>query len=141
MFEVNNYIIPPFCPNKLIKMNNIANFPNKEDWKKKIINNINMNANELKRAVLVIFFTIEESNEFYDELIKKGFDKNKIYKYQRNDKDDSNENNNSDNLLKERYEIGDIILANNLAGLGTNIKLCEEVKKKWWFICNNNIPA
>lgn len=35
LFEVNIYIIPPFCPSKLIKMNNIANFPNKEDWKKK----------------------------------------------------------------------------------------------------------
>ena len=129
LFEVDIYIIPPFCPSKLIKMNNMANFLNRENWKKEIINNININANELKRAVLVIFYTIEESNEFYDDLIKKGFDKNKLYKYQRNDKDDTNDNNNSDNLLKERYEIGDIILATNLAGRGTNIKLCEEVKK------------
>ena len=129
LFEVDVYIIPPFCPSKLIKMNNIANFLSRENWKKEIINNINMNANELKRAVLVIFYTIEESNEFYDDLIKKGFDKNKLYKYQRNDKDDTNDNNNSDNLLKESYEIGDIILATNLAGRGTNIKLCEEVKK------------
>ena len=122
LFNVNIFVIPPFKPSKLIILNNKAQFKSKEEWKNEIYNNIILNTNELHRTVLIICFTIEESNELYDFITKKGYNKNKIYKYQRND-DESNK------LPKRKYEKGDIILATNLAGRGTDIKLSEEVEK------------
>lgn len=119
LFHVNIFIIPPFRPNKLILLNNKAEFSNKEAWQNEILNNIELNAIELSRTVLVICLTIEESNDLYDFLIKKNYNKNKLFKYQRN----------SDKLSKGKYEKGDVIIATNLAGRGTDIKLSEEVEK------------
>ena len=122
LFNVNVFIIPPFKPSKLIPLNNKAQFETKEEWINEIYNNAKLNAIELKRVVLIICFTIEESNELYDYLIQKGYEKNKVYKYQRNDEE-------TNKLPKGKFDKGDIIIATNLAGRGTDIKLSEEVQK------------
>jgi len=118
LFHVNIFIIPPFRPNKLILLNDKAEFSTKEAWQNEILNNIELNAIELSRTVLVICLTIEESNDLYDFLIKKNYKKNKLFKYQTN----------NDKLNKGKYEKGDVIIATNLAGRGTDIKLSEEVE-------------
>ena len=121
LFNVNIYIIPPFKQSKLILLNNKANFKNKEEWQKEILNSIEINTKIFSRAVLIICFTIQDTDELYELLIKNGYNKDKIDKYQRND--------DKSNKLKEYYDKGDIIIATNLAGRGTDIKLSEEVKK------------
>ena len=121
LFNVKIFIIPPFKPSKLILLNNKAEFKNKEEWQKEILNSIEINSKKFSRAVLIICFTIKETDELYELLIKNGYKKDKIDKYQRND--------DKTNKLKEYYDKGDIIIATNLAGRGTDIKLSEEVKK------------
>ena len=73
------------------------------------------------KAILVIYFTIDDVNELYNTLLKKGkIDSSKIEKYERNDSNGK--------LQKQIYDSGDVIFSTNLAGRGTDIKLTKQVK-------------
>ena len=69
---------------------------------------------------MVICKTITKVNLLIEELKSKNYPENKIERYDRNDTDFKD---------KERYGPGFVILATNLAGRGTDIKLKDEVEK------------
>ena len=67
------------------------------------------------KSYLIIYITIKETDELYELFIKNIYKKYKIDKYQR--KDDKANN------VREYYDKGDIIIAKNLAGRETDLKL------------------
>jgi len=74
-----------------------------------------------KRAILVIFFIIDDSNELYNTLFNtKKIDFSNIEKYDRNDSNGQ--------LQKDVYDSGNVIILTNLVGRGTDIKSTKLVK-------------
>ena len=120
LFEVNTCIVPSFRPSKMVYLKSRSEYKKKEDWIKEIINEIKINS-ERKRTILLICYSIEETEELFDALKKTGYPEYKMEKYQRNDLGELKKNLSS-------YEEGDVIFATNLAGRGTDIKLNEIVK-------------
>ena len=39
-------------------------------------------------------------------------------------------------IIAKAGEKGAVTIATNMAGRGTDIKLTDEVKRTWWFICS-----
>ena len=117
LFGVNVIIVPTFR-----KSNYINLYPKllltEEDWKNSIIENI-LNPINKKRVTLVICKTITKVNLLADELKSRNYPESKVEIYDRND---------IDFKFKERYSPGFVILATNLCGRGTDIKLTDEVE-------------
>ena len=118
LFGVNVIIIPTFKKSNYINLYPKL-LPTEEEWKKAIIENI-LNPINKKRVTLVICKTITKVNILIEELKSKNYPEDKIERYDRNDEDFK---------FKERYGPGFVILATNLAGRGTDIKLTDEVEK------------
>ena len=91
-------------------------------YKDILINEIKDFAMNQKRAVLVIFKYIEEVNEIYDLLLKKGFPNKNIIKYTRNDIIEQK------HFLNNEINCGTIILSTNLSGRGTDIKISKKLE-------------
>ena len=74
-----------------------------------------------KRTILVICFTIDDTNDLYYTLLStKKIDPSNIEKYDRND--------NNGKLKRDVYDSGNVIISTNLAGRCTDIKLTKQVK-------------
>ena len=84
LFEVNTCIVPPFRPSKMVYLKSRSEYKKKEDWIKEIINEIQLNI-ERKRTILLICYSIEETEELYNALKETGYPEYKMEKYQRND--------------------------------------------------------
>jgi hypothetical protein len=75
-----------------------------------------------KRAVLIICESINAVDTIESALLKAHNQPSKIKRYSRNDNDESS-------IVAKTAEEGDIIIATNLAGRGTDIKTSEEVEQ------------
>ncbi|XP_030607439.1 LOW QUALITY PROTEIN: uncharacterized protein LOC115795602 [Archocentrus centrarchus] len=113
--------IPTFNRKKLFEVKGTLK-RTAEEWKSEIkqvvMDKISSNSYRDGRAALVICETINKANEIYEEL--KSSIPGKIILYCRSD---------SDSLSKIDKELlpGDVIVATNLAGRGTDIKVSTEV--------------
>lgn len=74
-----------------------------------------------QRAVLLICETIRDTAALYDALIEAGVESSKILKYSRNDNDEYQ-------AINKAIDSGEIIIATNLAGRGTDIKTTQNVE-------------
>ena len=115
LYKVKIYFIPPNIKSKLIKRNEYV-FTNEMQWEKKIINEIKEILEE-NRSVLLICRSIKEG-QYFLKIIKENDIKN-IKLYFTEDDEESMEE-----YLKPKY----VIIATNLAGRGTDIKLTKELK-------------
>lgn len=118
-YGVDTAIIPTFKPKKLVVFPEVI-VDNKELWQAGIINVIKARAIDDDRAVLVIMYTIEDVDELYN-LLKDNKDLRLI------------KNTHGSETERKSVENGNIgkntvIIATNLAGRGSDIKITKEVE-------------
>eukprot|EP01084_Bolivina_argentea_P107597 192379_1 len=123
-FGVECVLIPEFTEKPLIKYNDIL-CSNTNEWIQTIILST-FSALKAGRGVLIICSDIEKANKIEDCLYD--FTEYRQYlkqcvKYTRDDVDDEKEN------IKNELQSGQVIVATNLAGRGSDIKLSKDVIK------------
>ncbi|WP_236869648.1 LysM peptidoglycan-binding domain-containing protein [Candidatus Bandiella numerosa] len=91
-----------------------------EIWKQEIIGVIFRKVLD-KRAALIIVETIEKVEELEEALLASGYSKKHIITYKIGDQTEE------DKIEKNELGIGDVIIATNLAGRGTDLKIDREV--------------
>ncbi|MBA8666748.1 hypothetical protein H1Q59_02430 [Holosporaceae bacterium 'Namur'] len=95
---------------------------NQQEWHQEISDIVNRKIAG-QRAALIIMETIEEVEALARHLMLSGYDKSQIFIYGA-----GNEKN--DEKIEKRYlELGDVIVATNLAGRGTDLKISNPVLK------------
>ena len=118
IYKVKLYIIPP-NKTSLLKNEGGLIFKNKKDYNDKIKENIKKIVKKDKRSVLLICNSIAEGKDFYDELVQ--IYKGDVMKYFTED---------DKSTIEKELDKGKIIVATNLAGRGTDIKISEGLEKK-----------
>ena len=116
VYEVKLYKIPPYKPSLLEDKGSYI-FIDKENYINKILENINLII-EKQRSILLLCESIADGKEFYD-LLNDNY-KGNVLKYFTEE-----DNQTIENILT----IGKIIVATNLAGRGTDIKISDELEK------------
>ena len=116
VYEVKLYKIPPYAPSLLEDKGSYI-FIDKENYINKILENINLII-EKQRSILLLCESIADGKEFYD-LLNDNY-KGNVLKYFTEE-----DNQTIENILT----IGKIIVATNLAGRGTDIKISDELEK------------
>jgi len=116
LFDINIVIIPPFCPSKFIRLTSKYGYDTLEEWRNAIVDETIENTSK-NRPVLIITNSGKELSNLYN-LLKKKWNKNYIYTYEVNGKDE----------LKKAFSTGEILVGTNLAGRGTDLKLIENVE-------------
>ena len=106
---------------------------NIKEWEEKIFEKTIENINEKKRSVLIICETIKQVEILEKKFKIKEVQNVHIYKHSYNELDIINEN--------KELSPGFIIIATNLAGRGTDIKVSENLEKNGGlFVCLSYLP-
>ncbi|WPY00121.1 SecA-like and tetratricopeptide repeat-containing domain protein (plasmid) [Candidatus Megaera polyxenophila] len=119
-YAVDIVFVPTYKQKQFIELPAIVT-PSYWNWKSSVVKNIQEETNK-GRAVLVICQTIEDTEKIREELTGQGYPRNKIRVYGRSDNDDSK-------VIQNAIDVGDVIIATNLAGRGTDIKTTEALEK------------
>ena len=116
IYEINLYKIPP---NKTSLLEDFGSMVciDENDYKNKILENIKSILSK-KRSVLLICKSIAKGKEFY-EILKEEYKENVLKYFTEDDKETI------ENVLDEEK----IIVATNLAGRGTDIKISDKLEK------------
>ena len=122
VYDVNLSIIPTFIEKDLVEFHSMA-VVDKAQWQQEIMDVIKRKI-EKSRACLIILKTIKEVEDVKQYLQNSGYDADHIFVYG-TIKSDSEYPVSS----KRELKIGDIIIATNMAGRGTDLKISAEVKK------------
>lgn len=117
-YEVDSVTIPTFKQKQHKELSPIIK-GDKEDWYNNIIES-NLNKLENGRGVLIITKYIEEIDEIKKRLIARGYDESKIKLY-RTEQDSS--------VVEQELKSGEIVIATNIAGRGTDIIPSVNVEK------------
>ena len=124
IYNINLLKMPPFKPRQLIIFDPQV-FPDENDYKAKLIEQIVNTCVRDRRVVLVLFeyiYQVNRMEEFIEKNRKKlKLEKTKVISYIRSDEPIKD--------LEKEMEPNTIILSTNLSGRGTDIKLNQEVKK------------
>ena len=126
VYKVSLIIIPPYKESQLTKEKEALIFPfdQEEEYKDAILKNIDDNINrkigneEKPKSVLLICDTIKEGEKFYNLLSEK-YPKENVMRY-------FTENNHK--TIEKELQIKQIIVATNLAGRGTDIKISKDLE-------------
>ena len=116
IYEVNLYKIPPNKTSLLEDLGGIV-FNDEKTYKEKVMDNIRTVISK-NRSVLLICNSIGKGKEFY-EILEKEY-KNNVMKYFTEDDKET---------IEQILDVGKIIVATNLAGRGTDIKISENLEK------------
>ncbi|UJR34812.1 hypothetical protein I4U23_027593 [Adineta vaga] len=117
IYKVDNVIIPPFRKKQYQELTPII-VNNVDDWYENIIES-SMNKLKNGRGVLIITKYIQEVDEIKNRLIKANYDQSKIKTYRTGDES---------KILEEELTSGEIIIATNIAGRGTDIR-ADKIEK------------
>ena len=117
VYEITLYKIPPNKPSLLKDLGSFL-YTDGQAFINKIKDNIREVVIQENRSVLLISNSIAKGKEFYD-ILKKDYKENVMKYFTEDDKETIN------NLLG----VGKIIVATNLAGRGTDIKISDELEK------------
>lgn len=111
IYNVDNVIIPPFKKKQYQELTPII-VKNENDWYENILQS---SVNKLKngRGVLIITKYIKEVDQIKDRLIKAGYNQAKIKTYRTE---------HESKTIEQQILPGEIIIATNIAGRGTDIK-------------------
>ncbi|KAI1731243.1 secA DEAD-like domain-containing protein [Ditylenchus destructor] len=120
LYPVDLAFIPTYKKKRFSELEGII-APDEKEWYKKIKERVLEEAKS-GRAVLVITLAIKEVDKL-NTMLKEVYDAKKIRKYSRND-------NKEHEAVHDQVDSGDVILATNLAGRGTDIKTSRNVEAK-----------
>ena len=112
VYSVDTNIIPEMHYKRFHQLPDIV-VPNHDEWLEKIVHSA-LHESAKRRSVLIICQTIKTSEQIAEELAKQSKNKVVVKLYIRNDQNQEKE--------VEQVHQGDIIVATNLAGRGTDIK-------------------
>lgn len=134
-FNVDSVIISPFKVKRYLELTPLVVDSNDEFYNEILDSNMNHLRND--RAVLIITQYIKEANKLFKlfevEFDKAGFDKSKIRLY-KSDQDSSS--------VKKEVKSGDLIIATNIAGRGTDIKTSQNVEANGGLhVCVCSLPS
>jgi hypothetical protein len=121
VYNVDIALIPTFKTKQFIEQKGIVT-DGKEEHLAALIKNSTTEAEKNGRTVLLLCETIADCQDVFTALQKSNYSKDKIKLYTRNDQSSEGES-----ITKSGA--GDIIIATNLAGRGTDIKLTDKVQK------------
>ena len=116
LYKVNLFFIPPNLKSQLKKRTEMV-FTDETQWENKIINEIKEIIDE-NRSVLLICRSIKEGNYFKKSIKANDIKNVKIYFTEENKK-----------TIEEILYPKQVIIATNLAGRGTDIKLTKELER------------
>lgn len=129
-YSVDCVIIPPFRQKQYKELSPIITNSGTKDWYSSIVEScLNKLANG--RGVLVITKFIKEVDELKNRLITEGYDASKIKVYKT--EDDSK-------VIGENLKPGEIIIATNIAGRGTDIKAEKIERNGGLHVCITFLP-
>jgi hypothetical protein len=112
IYEVDSVIIPPFRKKQFKELIPIIN-ETKDEWFKAIVES-SLNKLKIQRGVLIITKYINEVDELNRLLVDEyKYDKSKIKLYKTD---------NDSKVIEDEINPGEIIIATNIAGRGTDIK-------------------
>ena len=116
LYGVELFFIPPNLKSQLIKRSELF-FTSTDNWENKIISEIKEIFKE-NRSALLICSSIKMAENFYVKIKKSGIQKIKKYFTEENKK-----------VIEEILEPKNVIIATNLAGRGTDIKISDDLEK------------
>lgn len=121
VYDIETSIIPNFAPKDFKEFKSIIT-KDKVDWYEAIID-IVMRKIKDKRPCLIIFELMEDVEKLRDILIELGYPKKQIFTYGVGGGDESK-------IFGDyKLRIGDIVIATNMAGRGTDLKISREALK------------
>uniref|UniRef100_A0A2M4DSD8 Protein translocase subunit seca n=1 Tax=Anopheles darlingi TaxID=43151 RepID=A0A2M4DSD8_ANODA len=116
-----DYVIIPTAQSKQFHEEKSIVSPTKEDWKKQILYEAKQITNEQKRSVLIICETVNVVNDLYQ--LFGGRKETNVHTYTRDYEQFE--------VAKDGHKLnsGQVIIATNLAGRGTDIKISDELNQ------------
>ncbi len=131
VYNVDSVVIPPFRQKQYQELPAIIT-DNKDKWYDNIVQS-SLNKLNNGRGALVITRYIEEVDKIKELLEKSGYDKGKIKIYKTGE---------DANVLNEKLKSGEIIIATNIAGRGTDIKLDNKIEENGGLhVCVTFLPS
>jgi hypothetical protein len=112
MYQADFFKVPTYKPKKFIESPPIIK-DTRSEWLIAILESLKKETTK-GRAVLLILETINEVDQLEEILLDTGYAAEKVRVYSRNDR--------ISDVQSRRVDIGDILLATNLAGRGTDLK-------------------
>ncbi|OZG32131.1 helicase-related protein [Rickettsia endosymbiont of Culicoides newsteadi] len=119
IYPVDLAVVPTYKPKQFVELVGILAH-NSEEWLAEISHSI-VEETSKNRAVLVICQTISDVYKVKESLLNSGYPSDKIKLYSRNDNDEYL-------AVGTNIEAGEVIIATNLAGRGTDVKTTKEVE-------------
>lgn len=132
MYGVDFLRVPTYRPKRFLELPPLL-ADGKENWEQTLWSVIDKEINR-DRAVLIIVETINQVNEIEAYLKQYDWLADKVKAYSRNDLPDQ--------ARHQTVEVGDIIIATNIAGRGTDLKTTEALEKNGGLhVCIGYLPT
>lgn len=127
VYGVDSIVIPPFAHKDLVVFAPVF-ARTKDQWFEEILYSVYRNSQQRHRATLIIVDTMRDVEELYNKFVNadseeyESYDASKIITYSYGGSREAAE-------IKKEFKPGDVVIATNLAGRGTDLKNSPEVVK------------